>query len=102
MKGEQKQLWDNIEARVRKTENLLNNQQEYGHIEPKEEPNIDYEKLRRRINNNVQEMWSFFKAEMLKIQKQASNIAPDLIQPINNILNLGKQHKRYLLNYKYF
>lgn len=96
LKGEQKQIWDNIEARVKKTENLLNNQQEYGHIDPKEEPNLDYEKLRRRIGNNIQEMWSFFKAEILKIQKQAARISPDLVEPMTQILNLGKQHKRYI------
>lgn len=82
---------------MKKTENLLNNQQEYGHVEPKEEPNIDYEKLRRRIGNNVQEMWSFIKAELLKIQKQAVHIAPDVVQPINHILTLGTQHKRYFI-----
>lgn len=93
---EHKEVLDNIEARVKKTENVLNNQREYGHIDPKEEPNVDYEKLRRRIAANTQEMWYFVKSEIIKVQKQSQSLAPELIEPLNHILNLGVQHKRYI------
>lgn len=90
-------MLENIEARVKKTENILNNQREYGPIDPKEEPNIDYEKLRRRVAANTQELWFFVKSEIIKVQKQAQNLAPELVEPLNHILNLGSQHKRYFL-----
>lgn len=79
---------------MQKTEKLLNNQQEYGHVEPKEEPNADYEKLRRRIGNNVQELWSFVRSELLRLQKQATNVAPEVLPSISYILSLGAEHKR--------
>ncbi|GLV37169.1 alpha16-fucosyltransferase [Carabus blaptoides fortunei] len=94
---EHKEVLDTIEARVKKTENVLNNQREYGQIDPKEEPNLDYEKLRRRIAANTQEMWYFVKSEIVKVQKQSQSLAPELIEPLNHILNLGVQHKRALL-----
>lgn len=85
---------ENIESRLKKTNNILNNQQELGDIEAKEEPNVDYEKVRRRIGNNIQEMWYFIKSELYKLQKRNRDIAPDLVQQINHILVLGSQHKR--------
>lgn len=97
LKQEHKDVLENIEARVKKTENILNNQREYGHVDSKEEPNIDYEKLRRRIAANTQELWFFVKSEIIKVQKQAQNLAPELVEPLNHILNLGSQHKRSLL-----
>lgn len=93
-KQDAKEVLENIEDRLKKTSNILNNQQELGYVEPKEEPNIDYEKIRRRIGNNIQEMWYFFKSELLKVQKRAQDTAPDLVQQINNVIALGNQHRR--------
>lgn len=96
LKQEQKDVLENIEVRVKRTENILNNQREYGIVDPKEEPNIDYEKLRRRIAANTQELWFFVKSEIVKVEKQAQNVAPELVESLKHIINLGNQHKRFV------
>lgn len=67
-----------------------------GYISPKEEPNTQYELLRRRIYSNVHEMWYFIHAGLLDIQKQATDIAPDIVDSVKYLLSLGAEHKRYI------
>lgn len=75
-------------------EHSITNTEDLGYVSQKEEPNTQYEILRRRIGANVQEFWYFVHSEMLKLQKQVNEIAPELVQEIHFILNLGIEHKR--------
>lgn len=68
--------------------------QDLGYIDQKEEPNTQYEQLRRRIAANTKEFWYFIKSEIIKIQKQVGEITPDLVPSLEYILNLGNEHKR--------
>lgn len=67
-------------------------------ITSKEEPNTEYELLRRRIYSNTKEFWFYIHSNLLEIQKKAGDIAPDIADTINQVLNLGADHKRSLLH----
>ena len=62
----------------------------------KGEPNADYEKLRRRIEQNTQEQWNYLHSELLKIQKTIHDEAPEASKQITNILSLTNEHKRWV------
>lgn len=81
-----------------KAEHSVYNQENLGYVSPKEEPNAQYEILRRRISTNTQEFWSFISSEIVKVQKQLTDISPDLVKSMNHMLQLGSEHKRSLLH----
>lgn len=97
-KGDEKEAIENFQSRLTKAEHSVYNQENLGYISPKEEPNAQYEILRRRIGANTQEFWSFVSSEVVKVQKQLNEISPDLIQPLNHVLKVGAEHKRSLLH----
>lgn len=61
------------------------------------EPSVEYERLRRRIRLNTQELWNYFSSELNKIKKQVAPEIPEIADQVNNILMLGSEHKRSLL-----
>lgn len=61
----------------------------------KEEPSLQYEKLRRKIKNGVSELWYFITAQVKLAQKQAQDLSPQLATRLNRILDEGVEHKRY-------
>lgn len=63
----------------------------------KEEPSLQYEKLRRKIKNGVSELWYFVSAQIKLAQKQAQDMSPQLATRLNRILDEGVEHKRYEL-----
>jgi hypothetical protein len=62
--------------------------------ELRDEPNIQYEQMRRKIVNGVQEMWYFVSGELKKMQKQALALSPQLATSITRVLEDGVVHKR--------
>lgn len=61
------------------------------------EPTLEYEQLRRRVRTNTQESWNYFSTELGKIRKRVATDLPDLAEEIQNILQMGVEHKRSLL-----
>lgn len=94
LKGEQKEAIENFQTRLTKVEHSYTQSQDLGYIQQKEEPNTQYEQLRRRIATNTQEFWYFIRSEVVKMQKRANEVAPELMAGLNNILSLGVEHKR--------
>lgn len=97
-KGDEKEAIENFQSRLTKAEHSVYNQENLGYISPKEEPNAQYEMLRRRISSNTQEFWFFVHSEIVKVQKQLSDVSPDLMQSLNHVLKLGAEHKRSLIH----
>lgn len=95
-KGDEKEAIENFQSRLTKAEHSVYKQEYLGYVSPKEEPNSQYEILRRRIATNTQEFWYFINSEIVKVQKQLNDIAPELVQSLKHVLNLGAEHKRYL------
>lgn len=62
---------------------------------PSNEPTLEYELLRRRIQTNIAEIWNFFSNELGKIRKQ---VDPNMKEDINSVLIMGAEHKRSLLS----
>lgn len=63
----------------------------------KDEPSLQYEKLRRKIKNGVSELWYFVSAQIKLAQKQVQDMSPQLSTRLNRILDEGVEHKRALL-----
>lgn len=66
-------------------------------IDQKSNPAAEYEYLRRRIETNTQEFWNFVHAEVVKAQTLDKSENSELIKALQNVLDLGVEHKRYLL-----
>lgn len=94
MQSDQKEAIENFQSRLTKVEHSYSKNEDVGYISQKEDPNTQYEQLKRRIATNTQEFWYFIHAELVKLQKQANELAPELLQPLNYILSLGIEHKR--------
>nr|CAH7753493.1 unnamed protein product [Callosobruchus chinensis] len=92
----QKEVMENFQMRLTKADHL-NNKQNLGYITQKEEPNTQYEILRRRIFSNTKEMWYFINSSLKDLKKKANGIAPELIDSINYIINMGLEHHRSLM-----
>ncbi|KAJ8909854.1 hypothetical protein NQ315_013340 [Exocentrus adspersus] len=97
LNDEQREAIENFQSRLTKVEHSFNSNNNVGYISPKEEPNTQYELLRRRIYSNTQELWYFFHSSLLDIQKRANEVAPELVDSISYLLNLGLEHKRSLI-----
>lgn len=69
-----------------------------GYVSAKEEPNSQYELLRRRIHSNTKEFWYFIHSGLLDLQKKAHEAAPEITDSIKYLLSLGVEHKRSLLH----
>lgn len=93
MNEEQKEAIENFQSRLTKAEHSYV-KNALGYISPKEEPNTQYELLRRRIYNNAKEMWYFIHSGLVDIQNKANDVAPDITDSVNYLLNLGFEHKR--------
>lgn len=94
LKSDQQEALENFQNRLIKAERSIN-ADDVGYVSQKEDPSAQYEMLRRRLSNNIQEFWYFISSEVIKLQKQVNDLAPDLMASLNNLLNLGAQQKRY-------
>lgn len=95
LKPDQKEALENFQHRLIKADRALNEEDE-GYINQKEDPSIQYEILRRRLSNNVQDFWYYIHSELKKLQSQIQE--SQLQTSIKNILNLGIAHKQSILN----
>ncbi|XP_052864834.1 alpha-(1,6)-fucosyltransferase [Anopheles cruzii] len=67
------------------------------HVRPRTSPSLEYERLRRRVQTNTQELWNFLQSEVTKVQKQAQRSAPELVKPLASFLSLAAENKRSML-----
>lgn len=93
MNEEQKEAIENFQNRLTKAEQayLKDN---IGYVSTKGEPNTQYELLRRRIHSNTKEMWYFLHTKLQDIKKRAVELAPEITDAINYVIELGQEHKR--------
>uniref|UniRef100_A0A1A9WL33 GT23 domain-containing protein n=1 Tax=Glossina brevipalpis TaxID=37001 RepID=A0A1A9WL33_9MUSC len=61
------------------------------------ESNLNYERIRRHIRQNIGNMWNYLNNELGKISKKYGVIVPGLQQEISNILILGAEKIHSLL-----
>lgn len=80
-----------------KAEHSYSKHQNIGYISPKEEPNTQYELLRRRIHANTKESWYFVNSVLSEIQKKSADNA-EVNDLVKYLLSLGVEHKRSLLH----
>lgn len=93
LKADQQEALENFQNRLIKAERSIYND-DVGYVVQKEDPSTQYEILRRRISNNIQEFWYFVSSEVMKLQRQINDAAPELLPSLKHILDLGVQHKR--------
>lgn len=67
-------------------------------IDQKGDPSSEYELTRRRVETNVLELWNFIRSEVSKAQALEHSDNRKLLEVLQNILNLGVEHKRYTEN----
>ncbi|KAF5294268.1 hypothetical protein FQR65_LT10854 [Abscondita terminalis] len=58
-------------------------------------PKPEYEKLRRRIANTIQEFWSFINSEINYIKKEKKS--DDIIETLDKVISAGVQYKRSMV-----
>lgn len=95
-KGDQKEAIENFQSRLTKAEHSYKENQDALFISPKEEPNSQYELLRRRISSNTKEFWYFIHSGLLDLQKKTSGSPSDVTNSINHLLTLGSEQKRWV------
>jgi hypothetical protein len=59
-------------------------------------PSTKYEMARRRVESGVHEMWFYFGAEFKQLKQLAQNDT-EIALRIDQILEEGVEHKRYVL-----
>ncbi|KAL1506287.1 hypothetical protein ABEB36_005679 [Hypothenemus hampei] len=91
---DQKLAIENFQKRLTKVEIPFRNR--FQSWNNKEEPNIEYELLRRRIYSNTNEFWYYVRSSLKDIQKKIDN--PEILENIEQVLSLGAEHKRSLLH----
>lgn len=59
-------------------------------------PSLEYEQYRRRVGNNILELWNFVSSEVQKVEKSLSNNidAQHSLKQLSNFIELAKEHKR--------
>ncbi|KAL3267484.1 hypothetical protein HHI36_011607 [Cryptolaemus montrouzieri] len=97
-KGDQKEAIENFQSRLTKAEHVYNTNQNALFVSPKEEPNSQYELLRRRISTNTKEFWYFVHSGLLDLQKKTNGMSSDVVNTINHLMTLGGEHERSLLH----
>lgn len=60
-------------------------------------PSLPYERLRRRLYSNAEEMWYFISSQIKQLQKKAQTTAPHLLPQLKKILEEGVDHKRAMI-----
>ncbi|CAH1104583.1 unnamed protein product [Psylliodes chrysocephalus] len=97
LNDDQKEAIENFQSRLTKVEHPFD-KEKIENITPKEEPNTQYELLRRRIFSNTKELFYFINSGLSDIQKQATKVAPEILESINFLINMGNEHKKSLLH----
>lgn len=62
------------------------------------EPSVEYEKLRRRVHSNTQEMWNYVNSEMIKLKTSISPGDVRVTKQIENIIDVAGEQKNALLH----
>uniref|UniRef100_A0A1B6CPN6 Alpha-(1,6)-fucosyltransferase n=1 Tax=Clastoptera arizonana TaxID=38151 RepID=A0A1B6CPN6_9HEMI len=100
LKEEDKEaFFKSLQERVVKADSLLDGANFVGdsYLITKEEPSLQYEKLRRRLKMGVNEMWYFINSQVKQILKHSKELPPNVISRLNHVLEEGVEHKRSML-----
>ncbi|XP_037048449.1 alpha-(1,6)-fucosyltransferase-like [Bradysia coprophila] len=62
------------------------------------EPSVEYEKLRRRVQSNTQEMWNYVNSEMIELKKIGNPGSANFSVQIDAIINAAAEQKNSLLH----
>lgn len=59
-------------------------------------PSLEYEQYRRRVGNNILELWNFVSSEVQKVEKSLSNNidAQQSLKQLSSFIELAREHKR--------
>ncbi|CAG9765491.1 unnamed protein product [Ceutorhynchus assimilis] len=85
LSDDQKEAIENFQRRLTKADHKKSLQ-----ITSKEEPNLEYELLRRRIYSNTKEFWNFIKSSLKSTNEKTIDF--------EQIMTLGGEHYRSLIN----
>ncbi|CAH0560168.1 unnamed protein product [Brassicogethes aeneus] len=96
LKQDQSEAIANFQMRLTKAEHSFS-KNNLGYISPKEEPNTQYEQLRRRIFTNAQEFWYFVHSGLVELQKKTKDVSPDVSESLSYMISTGFEHKRSLV-----
>ncbi|XP_072402052.1 alpha-(1,6)-fucosyltransferase [Diabrotica undecimpunctata] len=96
LNSEQKEAIENFQMRLTKAERSFD-KRKLDHINPKEEPNSQYELLKRRIFSNTKELFYFLNSALQDLQKKSGEVAPEMLDSVNYLITMGNEHKRSLL-----
>ncbi|KAJ8933188.1 hypothetical protein NQ318_022682 [Aromia moschata] len=112
LNDEQKEAIENFQSRLNKAEHSFNSNN-LGYISSKEEPNTQYELLRRRLYSNTKELWYFIHSGLLDLHKKSKSLIYDIEQlaevdgyatwrerEANDLSNLVQERFRFLQNPK--
>ena len=91
---------ENFQQRLTKVQRS-NKMQDVGYVSQKEEPNSQYEILRRRILSNTHEFWYFVSSELINVQKRANDVLPEVSKALDHVLNMGAEHKRFVARFRF-
>lgn len=88
-----KKLIEDIERKLQQPSDLISRNS-------LDEPTLEYEKLRRRIRSNTEELWNFINSEVTKVKKslKATGDQQQLSKQLDGMLSLAGEHKRSLIS----
>lgn len=89
-----KKLIEDIEEKLKERDEYSN------HFGGKDvPPSSEYERLRRRVYTNTQEMWNYVQSEVIAIRKTLNPAVDSKVaKQIEQMLDTAAEHKRSLLN----
>lgn len=87
-----KKLIEDIERKLQQPSDLISRTS-------MDEPTLEYEKLRRRIRSNTEELWNFINSEVTKVKKSLKTVdQQQLSKQLDGMLSLAGEHKRSLIS----
>lgn len=57
-------------------------------------PSIEYEQYRKRVGNNIQELWNYITMEAVKIEKLMKNEDSQALRQLSSLIQLATEQKR--------
>nr|XP_022901745.1 alpha-(1,6)-fucosyltransferase [Onthophagus taurus] len=98
-KSEEKEAIENFQMRLTKVEHPKSKRlQDVGFVSQKEEPNSQYEILRRRIATNTKELFYYVRGEMHNLKQQVQQLSVNAESSVDEFLKVTKEHERSLLH----
>ncbi|XP_014289365.1 alpha-(1,6)-fucosyltransferase [Halyomorpha halys] len=90
-------LLKSIQDKVADSSHIIANTNEPAENNGGGKPSLAYERVRRRLYMDAEEMWFFVSGQVKQLQKKAQITAPHLMPLLNKILEEGVEHKRSMV-----